>query len=136
MKTFKILKDKRKGLEVLEAVITLPVMIAILLSVINLSLVVYGKQAVEDAAEYGARMGSVAQSAPAIYASAYAQKSINAKGVVQNPKVTILAASANAGSLLTVNVSGEIPNVIGEFIPGLPSPFKVNGQASFRKEGW
>lgn len=135
MKTFSLCKDK-KGLETLEAVVTLPIMLMILLSVINLSLLVYGKQAVEDAAEYGARMGSVAQSSPAIYASTYAQKSISSKGVVQNPKVTILASDASAGSMLTVQVQGEIPNVIGAFVPGLPSPFKVTGQASFRKEGW
>ena len=71
MKTFRLCKDK-KGLETLEAVVTLPIMLMILLSVINLSLLVYGKQAVEDAAEYGARMGSVAQSSQVIYASSYA----------------------------------------------------------------
>ena len=135
MKYFKLTKE-RKGLETLEAVLTLPVMLMLMLSIVNLGMLAYGKQAVEDAAEYGARMGSVAQSSAIAYASSSAQSSIQSKGIVQNAKVTILAAGASAGSMLTVQVTGEIPNVIGAFIPGLPSPFKVTAQSSFRKEGW
>lgn len=131
----KFLQDSQ-AMETLEAAITTPIAILIMLATVNLGLLIYGQQAVQAAARHGARMGSVAQQSPAIYASSAAQSAIQDARLVQNPAVTILSPGGAAGSLLSVRVSGEIPNMFSGFIPGLPSPFVVSADAIFRQEGW
>jgi hypothetical protein len=126
----------RTAMETLEAAITTPIALLIMLATVNLGLLVYGQQAVQAAARHGARMGSVAQQSPAIYASSAAQSAVQDARLVQNPSVTILAPGGPAGSLLSVRVSGEIPNFFGGLLPGLPSPFVVSADAIFRQEGW
>ncbi len=131
----KLLRNK-KGSIALEAVITTPIAVLVMVAIINLGMVVYGQQAVEQAARHGARMGSVAQSNAAAYASTYASQAIETSKIVESPNVTILAASGAPGSLLKVRVSGSIPNLFHGLIPGLPNPFIVSADANFRQEGW
>ena len=135
MRTPKFLRDK-SGMETLEAAITLPIAILVMLATVNLGMVVFGQQAVEQAARHGARMGSVAQSSAAAYASSYAQDAIVASKIVQSPSVTILAASGSPGSLLKVRVSGSVPSFLGALVPGLSDTFPVSADANFRQEGW
>jgi Flp pilus assembly protein TadG len=123
-------------METLEAAITTPIAILMMLASINLGLLVYGQQAVEAAARHGARMGSVAQQAPGAVASGAARSAIASARLVQNPSVTILSPGGAAGSLLRVRVSGEIPNFLGKLVPGLPNPFTCSGESVFRQEGW
>jgi hypothetical protein len=123
-------------METLEAAITTPIAILLMLASINLGLLVYGQQAVEVAARHGARMGSVAQQAPGAVASGAAHSAIASARLVQNPSVTILSPGGAAGSLLRVRVSGEIPNFIGGLVPGLPNPFTFSAESVFRQEGW
>ena len=59
----RFLKDKR-GMEMLEAAITTPIAILVMLAIVNLGMLVYAQQAVQAAARQGARMGSVAQQCP------------------------------------------------------------------------
>ena len=132
----RLLRDK-SGMESLEAAITTPIVILVMLATINLGMVVFAQQAVEQAARQGARMGSVAQgSAAAYYAYAYAQDAIEASKVVQNPSVSILSASGTPGSILSVQVSGTVPSFIGGLIPSLGKSFAVSAEAKFRQEGW
>lgn len=84
-----VTRDKR-ALEVLEAAATIPVMLLILVAVINLGMAVYAQQAVQNAANYGARMGSTAQPCRACTAYGAAASSIAGSGV-QNASVEILA---------------------------------------------
>lgn len=135
LKKNKFLQDQT-AMETLEAAITTPIAILIMLATVNLGLLIYGQQAVQAAARHGARMGSVAQQSPAIYASSAAQSAMQNERLVQNPTVTILAPGGAAGSLLSVRVSGEIPNMFSGFIPGLPNPFVVSADSIFRQEGW
>ena len=135
MKNIKLLRSKR-GSAALEAAITLPIAVTVMLVIINLGMVVYGQQAVEQAARHGARMGSVAQSNAAAYASNYASQAIETSKLVNSPSVTILSASGASGSLLKIRVSGSIPNFFGGLLPGLPNPFVVSADANFRQEGW
>jgi hypothetical protein len=135
----KFLRD-RKALETVEAAITLPIAILVMLATINLGLVVFGQQAVQAAARHGARMGSVAQQCPACYAVREARGAIETAAIVQNPEVTILAPGGRAGSLLKIRVTGEVPNFfggLGTIFPGLPEgPFQLDAEATFRQEGW
>ncbi len=71
----KFLKDNR-GMELLEAAITTPIAIMVMLAIVNLGMLVYAQQAVQAAARHGARMGSVAQQCPACYAVSGAKSAI------------------------------------------------------------
>ena len=135
----KFLKD-RKAIETVEAAITFPIAILIMLALTNLGLVVFGQQAVQVAARHGARMGSVAQNCAACWAVREARGSIEGLSLIQNPEVTVLAPGGVAGSTLKIRVTGEVPNFFGglaALFPGLPSgPFHLKAEATFRQEGW
>jgi hypothetical protein len=139
MKFLKLLRD-RKAIETVEAAITLPIALLVMIATMNLGLVVFGQQAVQAAARHGARMGSVAQSCPACWAVREARGAIENAGTVQNPSVTILSGGGRAGSILKIRVTGEVPNFFGglsAMFPGLPEgPFQLKGEATFRQEGW
>lgn len=139
MKIFTFLRD-RKALETVEAAMTLPIAILVMLVTINMGLVVFGQQAVQSAARHGARMGSVAQSCPACWAVREARSAIEGAVPVQNPDVAILSGGGAAGSILRIRVTGEVPNFFGGLsglFPGIPSgPFRLKGEATFRQEGW
>jgi len=132
---FRFFRDQH-AMETLEAAITTPIVLLLMLATLNLGLLVYGQQALEASARQGARMGSVAQTAAGSVASRAAQSAITASRLVQNPEVTILSPGGRAGSLLRVRVSGEIPNFLGGLLPGLPDPFVLSAEAEFRQEGW
>jgi hypothetical protein len=129
------LKSKR-AIETLEAAITFPIAILVMLATVNLGMVVYGQQAVQAAARHGARMGSVAQQCAACYAAGAAGSAINGDPIVKQANVAILAPGGVAGSILSVRVSGKIPSFMGTLVPGLPGEFNVSAEATFRQEGW
>ena len=135
----RFLRD-RSGMEMLEAAITTPIAILVMLAIVNLGMVVYAQQAVQAAARHGARMGSVAQQCPACYASSAAQSAISDAGIVQNASVSVLAPGGSAGSILKIQVSGTVPNFLAPLtglFPGLPGDtFKVQADSTFRQEGW
>jgi len=73
----------RRAIETLEAAITFPIAILVMLATVNLGMVVYGQQAVQAAARQGARMGSVAQQCSACYALSAASSAINSDPIVK-----------------------------------------------------
>jgi Flp pilus assembly protein TadG len=132
--------NDQRGMETLEAAITTPIAILVMLAIVNLGMVVYAQQAVQAAARQGARMGSVAQSCPACYATSAARSAISAAGIVQNPSVAVLAPGGKAGSILQIQVSGSVTNFLAPLtglFPGLPGQtFTVRADSTFRQEGW
>lgn len=135
-KPFLCFLQDTSAIETLEAAITTPIAILLMLATLNLGLLVYGQQALEASARQGARMGSVAQTSAGSVASRAAQSAIASSRLVQNPEVTILSPGGRAGTVLRVRVSGEIPNFLGGLVPGLPDPFVLSAEAEFRQEGW
>ena len=131
----KFLKAKR-AIETLEAAITSPIAILVMLATINLGMVVYGQQAVQAAARHGARMGSVAEQCGACYAASAASSAIGSDPIVQESNVVTLSPGGEASSILSVRVSGTIPSFLGNRVPGLPGSFPVSAEATFRQEGW
>ncbi len=116
------LRDNR-GMELLEAAITTPIAILVMIAIVNLGMLVYAQQAVQAAARHGARMGSVAQQCPACYASSGARSAIAGAGIIENTSVSVLAPGGSAGSILKIRVSGNVPNFLGpltSLFPGLP----------------
>lgn len=134
-----MLKDS-SGMELLEAAITTPIAILVMLAIVNLGMVVYAQQAVQAAARQGARMGSVAQQCPSCYAVSAARSAISSARIVESPSVAVLAPGGRAGSLLKIQVSGMVPNFLAPLtglFPGLPGDtFKVSADSTFRQEGW
>ncbi len=134
-----LLRDKR-AMEVLEAAITTPIAILVMLAIVNFGMLVYAQQAVQSAARYGARMGSVAQACPACYAISGAKSAIAQAGIIENSSVSVLAPGGKAGSTLKIQVSGNVPNYLApltSLYPGLPGQtFTVRADSSFRQEGW
>ncbi len=130
----------KSAMEMLEAAITTPIAVLVMLAIVNLGMVVYGQQAVQAAARQGARMGSVAQQCAACYALSSARQAIEDAELVQDPAVSVLAPGGSAGSLLQIRVSGSIPNYLApltSLFPGLPGDtFQVSADATFRQEGW
>lgn len=135
----RFLKDN-SGMELLEAAITTPIAILVMLAIVNLGMLIYAQQAVQAAARQGARMGSVAQQCPACYAVSAAKSSISGAGILQNSSVAVLAPGGAAGSILKIQVSGTVPNYLApltSLFPGLPGQnFIVSADATFRQEGW
>lgn len=131
---------EKSAMEMLEAAITTPIAILVMLAIINFGVLVYAQQAVQAAARQGARMGSVAQQCAACYASSSAKQAIAQARLVQNASVAILAPGGRAGSILKIQVSGTVPNFLAPItglFPGLPGQdFKVSADATFRQEGW
>jgi hypothetical protein len=126
----------RHAIETLEAAFTFPIALLVMLATINLGMVVYGQQAVQAAARHGARMGSVAQQCGACYAYSGASSAIGSDPIVKEPAVAILSPGGVAGSILSVRVTGQIPNIIGGLLPGMPDSIVVSAEATFRQEGW
>jgi hypothetical protein len=131
----KFLKAKL-AIGTLEAAITFPIAILVMLATINLGMVVYGQQAVQATPRHWSRMGSVAQRCSACYAVSAASSTINGDPIVKEPGVAILSPGGVAGSILSVRVSGHIPSFLGTLVPGLPGSFPVSAEATFRQEGW
>ena len=135
----RFLKDK-SGMELLEAAITTPIAILVMLAIVNMGMLIYAQQAVQAAARHGARMGSVAQSCAACYAVSAARSSISGAGIIQDSSVAVLAPGGSAGSVLKIQVSGSVPNYLSPLtglFPGLPGQkFIVRADATFRQEGW
>ncbi len=69
----------------MEAAITTPIAILVMLAIVNLGMVVYAQQAVQAAARHGARMGSVAQQCPGpVDAISGAKSAISQAGILEN----------------------------------------------------
>ena len=135
----KFLKDNR-GMEMLEAAITTPIAVMVMIAIVNLGMLVYAQQAVQAAARHGARMGSVAQQCPACYAVSGARSAIAQAGILENTSVSVMAPGGSAGSIMKIQVSGNVPNFLApltSLFPGLPGQtFTVRADSTFRQEGW
>lgn len=133
------LKDNH-GMELLEAAVTTPIAILVMIAIVNLGMLVYAQQAVQAAARLGARMGSVAQQCPACYAISGAKDAIANAGILEDTSVSVLSPGGSAGSILKIQVSGNAPNFMAPLtglFPGLPGhTFTVRVDATFRQKGW
>ncbi len=131
-------RHHRRALETIEAAATIPVMLLITAVIVQFGFAVYAQQAVQNAANYGARMGSVAQGCRSCVAQGAAESAAAQAGLI-SPSVSILAPGGQVGSVLKVRVTARVPNLIGPlaaFFGGSSSEMTVDADASFRAEGW
>jgi hypothetical protein len=121
-----------------EAALALPVLLLVSLALVNLALLGFAAVNAGNAAEYGARLGSVAlaDQAGAAYAAALAK--VNA---VQVGSYTVsVSGGGQPGSRIEVAVTYRVPNYFGGlarmFGVTMPSYFQGTARAYFRREGW
>jgi Flp pilus assembly protein TadG len=131
-------RAREKGASMVEFVITAPVLILLTLSLVNLALAGVAGLNANNAANYGARVGSVAQENVANHAANAAWSKLSAAPI--GTYQVSAASSGGRGGRVQVNVQYRIPNyfsgLLGFF--GQSSSSTIEGLASstFRREGW
>ena len=132
----KIAGDRRGELD--EAALVLPVLLLISLALINMAILGFAAVNAGNAANYGARMGSVAQSNPAGVAVASANQMLAAAPV--GTYAVAVSGSGLPGDMMTVQVSYTVPNYFGGlagfFGVSTPGNFTNTATSYFRQEGW
>ncbi len=137
MRSLRAFWDDRRA-ELDEAALALPVILLVSLGLINLTL--FGSAAVNaaNAANFGARMGSVAQTNPLGYAVSAAQQKLAALPVGEYAITS--GGSSVAGGVLWVSVQYRVPNYFAGLagLFGVSTPSQLSGSVTqyFRREGW
>jgi hypothetical protein len=132
----KALRDRRGEMD--EAVIVFPLLLLIAIGLVNMGLLGVAAVNADNAANFGARMGAVAQSNPAGVARASAGQAIQAAPV---GTYNIFVSGGGApGSTVTVQVNYRIPNyfaaLVGFFGVEISPEFSGAASSNFRQEGW
>ena len=131
-------KNKQAGQSLAEFAFAFPIILLATLGLITLGLVGFAAVSASNAANYGARMGSVAQSQPAHVAQSQALARLS--HVNAGTYAVSVSGGTNPGDLVIVRVDYRVPN----FYAGLANFFgasvseDIQGStyAYFRKEGW
>jgi len=129
-------RDRRGEMD--DAAFVFPVLLLIAIALVNMAF--YGVAAVNagNAANYGARMGAVAQSNPAGVAFANANQAVRA-APIGTYSIGVSGGGA-PGSLIRVSVCYPVPYyfaaLAGFFGVGMPAQFTGSASSHFRQEGW
>jgi hypothetical protein len=121
-----------------EAAITLPVVVLLTFAMANLAMAWYAAVAASNAANYGARMGSVSQTDPIGMAVTAAQ------GRLDSITVGTYSISGSGGGYrgaqVNITVDWAVPNFIGGLMTLLGGGDQINfagtALSTFRQEGW
>jgi hypothetical protein len=128
----------RRGDEFAESAIAFPIVILLVMAMINLSLAGFASVNAANAANYGARVGSVYQQGSAGAAYSAAQESIS-RAPVGSYQVAV-SGGGFPGATLLVSVTWTVPNYMAPIMAffGSSSAGKLGGtvSATFRQEGW
>jgi len=131
------MSKRQKGSSIVEFAASVLMVLLMFLGMLQFGAYLWASSIVENAANYGARAGSVAQSCPACEASNAAQRALEGQPIIRNPSVTILAPGGVVGSTVRIRVSAEIPLFLpGGNTLGLENLTNVQAEATFRQEGW
>jgi len=121
-----------------EAAITLPVVVLLTFAMVNLSMAWFVAVSASNAASYGARVGSVSQSNPSGYAVAATQARLDAIGV--GTYSVTASGGGYRGAQVLVTVDWAVPNYIGTLVSSLGGgdqlSFAGTALSTFRQEGW
>lgn len=132
----KFLRDRRAEMD--EAALVLPVLLLVTFGLINFGMLGYASVSASNAANYGARMGSVAQSNPPGVALASANQMLS--GTAVGSYAVGVSGGGSPGSLIQVSVKYRVPNYFAGltqlFGVQTPATFSGSALADFRQEGW
>ncbi|MDT8898267.1 hypothetical protein QYE77_08305 [Thermanaerothrix sp. 4228-RoL] len=128
----------RRTAELDEAALALPVLLLVSLALVNLALLGFAAVNAGNAAEYGARMGSVALANQPGEAYSAALTKVNAVRV--GSYTVSVSGGGRPGARIEVAVTYRVPNYFGGlaslFGVSTPSQFQGTARAYFRQEGW
>ncbi|MEA3350393.1 MAG: hypothetical protein U9Q82_07225 [Chloroflexota bacterium] len=117
---------------------TLPLLLLITFALINLALAGIAGLNANNAANYGARKGSVAQSNEAGEAASAAWSKLNAVSIGEYG--VSVNAPGGRGGVVQVNVSYRVPNyfagLVGFFGSSISPHISGAANSTFRHEGW
>lgn len=132
----RFLRDTRGDMA--EAAITLPVVLLVALMMINMTIAGFASVNANNAANYGARVGSVTQGGAAAAAVAAARQAL-ASAPVGEYRVSA-SGGGPPGSTVVVQVTWSVPNYLSGlaalFGGSTPDTFSGTATATFRQEGW
>jgi hypothetical protein len=132
----KLLRDRWGELD--EAALVLPLLLLISVGLVNLGILGFAAVNAGNAANYGARMGSVAQSNPSGVAVSSAYQMLSAVPV--GSYTVNVTGSGLPGDMMIVQVSYSVPNyfkgLAGFFGVTIPQDFSSSAMSYFRQEGW
>mgnify|MGYP005844888419 FL=1 len=130
------LSSRRAELD--EAAFALPVILLVSLALVNLGLLGFAAVNAGNAAEYGARMGSVALSNPT--GNAYSAAAAKVSAVRVGSYTVSVSGGGAPGTRVDVAVTYRVPNYFGGlarlFGVSMPGQFQGTARAYFRQEGW
>jgi Flp pilus assembly protein TadG len=133
-----MLTDKR-GAEMAEAAVTLPVVMLVLLFVINGSLAGYTAMAAANAANEGARAGALAYEEPEAAASDAVRAAMQRSGAGGSYSYSV-KVDREPGGAVKVLVAWSYPSLLSglcRYFGGeCPSHFKGITSATRKREGW
>ena len=126
----------RRG-EMAEAAVTLPIVMLAALALVNMTIAGFASVNAANAANYGARIGSVQRENPAGVAVSAANQMIS-NAPIGEYKISS-SGGGPPGSLLAVTVQWKVPNFFQgllAFFGGSLGDFSGTSVAYFRQEGW
>ncbi|MBI1793399.1 MAG: hypothetical protein HYR70_04320 [Chloroflexi bacterium] len=128
-----------KGDEFAETAIAMPVIVLITIALLNLTMAGFASVNANNAANYGARVGSVNQQGPAGTAYEAALQSIS-YAKIGDYSVSVTGGGF-PGAQISVQVDWSVPNLMGgllSFVGGNSLGADLAGSAVsvFRQEGW
>ncbi len=132
----RMLQD-RKGDEFAQSAIAFPIVVLLLFALFNLATAGFASVNASNAANYGARIGSVQQHGSAGAAYSAAMESIS-HAPIGDYAVTV-SGGGFPGATINVNVTWNVPNYMApliSFFGGSSGPLGGSANATFRQEGW
>jgi Flp pilus assembly protein TadG len=130
----------RRGSNMAEAAVTMPVVLFVLMFGINVSLASYTAMVAADAAGYGARVGAVSRINPKMWAETAAQTSCNQSSVGSLCTKIYAQVDPKPGGAVTVSVTWRYPSYLAGlcslFGGGCDQDFGGTEVAVWKKEGW
>lgn len=130
---WKFLQGRRAASGFAQAALVIPLMAILTVAMISFGGAAFVANNAANAANHGARVGSVYQSGAAEAAYSAAMQSANSQSIGQYA-VTV-AGGGCAGATITVRVDWRFPNILGSLI-GVGPYFSGSTMSTFRQEGW
>jgi hypothetical protein len=127
----------RRGDEFAESAIAFPIVVLLLMALFNMSIAGFASVNAANAANHGARVGSVYQQGSAEAAYSAAMESIS-YAPVGSYQVSV-SGGGFPGATIIVSVNWSVPNYIAPivaFFGGSMGNLRGTSYATFRQEGW
>jgi Flp pilus assembly protein TadG len=130
----------RRGSNMAEAAITMPIVVLVILFALNVSAASYTAIAAAAAANYGARVGAVSREDPDVWAYGAANASIQNSKAGGTIYVSGVQVDKAPGGVVVVTVHWEYPSIMhglcSLFGSNCPETFEGDAQSAWKKEGW